>query len=75
MDKLDIEGIVRQALERKEDPHLSVMEEMNKRNLERDEPLWEKEDRSMVKMFVMGFLYAKDLELDGENWYLKEVSE
>ena len=70
--KLNIEGLVRQALEARKDPHLAVMEEMNKELIKEGEPTWEIKDRGMVKMFVMGFLYARDLEIDGEDWTLKE---
>ena len=75
MTKLDIEGIVRLALKERKDPHLEVMKEMNKRNLERDPSYdtWAPKDRSLIKMFVIGFLYSRSLEIDRENWTLKEV--
>lgn len=75
MGKLDIEGLVRKALKDRRDPYLLVMEEMNNRLLEKGKVPWRNIDRSMVKMFTLGFLYARDLEVDGENRTLREITD
>lgn len=74
---IDIEKIVKEALDSHHDPFLAVLKEINK-ILPVNAPKWDEStgdtaDRKNVKYYVLGYLTAKNLEIDGENWRLKTI--